>query len=124
MPQRHRRIRQKRQSNVKRRLSEMIEVTYVMHVTNNKSTKKKKQTKIERVCLLLLGSLLNIIIFYTILGEIKGMRGAGTLIPARFLTLLSHLCVVVTLLWESHQTVRSCLPSQFHDQYLLIYHNR
>ncbi|CAG9784009.1 unnamed protein product [Diatraea saccharalis] len=52
------------------------------------------------------------------------MRGASTLIPARFLTLIGHLCVVVTLLWESKQSVRHCLPSQYHSNYIQIYHNR
>lgn len=53
-----------------------------------------------------------------------GMRGADTLIPARFLTLTSHLCVIITLLWESQQSLHHCLPSQFHKDLFQTYHNR
>ncbi|CAG9585097.1 unnamed protein product [Danaus chrysippus] len=52
------------------------------------------------------------------------MRGAGTLIPARFLTLLGHFCVLVTLLWENNQSVRLCLPSHYIDSHFQTYHKR
>ncbi|XP_023723739.1 transmembrane protein 107-like isoform X2 [Cryptotermes secundus] len=38
---------------------------------------------------------------------------AGGLIPARFLTLISHLTIVIVILWSRDENVKACLPLEY-----------
>ncbi|KAG6438547.1 hypothetical protein O3G_MSEX000057 [Manduca sexta] len=50
------------------------------------------------------------------------MKGVEALIIARFLTLLSHLDVLISLLWESEKTVQHCLPMGYHEHVFQTYY--
>ncbi|XP_050018590.1 transmembrane protein 107 isoform X3 [Alexandromys fortis] len=41
------------------------------------------------------------------MGRISG------LVPSRFLTLLAHLVVVITLFWSRESNIQACLPLKF-----------
>ncbi|XP_073480272.1 transmembrane protein 107 isoform X1 [Aquarana catesbeiana] len=46
------------------------------------------------------------------------MAVISSLIPARFLTLLAHLVIVVTIFWSRENNVLACLPVSYtQDQY-------
>ncbi|XP_040202713.1 transmembrane protein 107 isoform X1 [Rana temporaria] len=46
------------------------------------------------------------------------MAVINSLIPARFLTLLAHLVIVVTIFWSRENNVLACLPVSYtQDQY-------
>ncbi|KAJ4430974.1 hypothetical protein ANN_19567, partial [Periplaneta americana] len=38
---------------------------------------------------------------------------ASGLIPARFLTLTSHLVISIVILWSRHENVKACLPFEY-----------
>ncbi|GFG39639.1 hypothetical protein Cfor_03702 [Coptotermes formosanus] len=38
---------------------------------------------------------------------------AGGLIPARFLTLISHLTITIVILWSREENVKACLPFEY-----------
>ncbi|KDR21013.1 hypothetical protein L798_04525 [Zootermopsis nevadensis] len=38
---------------------------------------------------------------------------AGGLIPARFLTLISHLTIVIIILWSRDENIKACLPFEY-----------
>ncbi|XP_040856685.1 transmembrane protein 107 isoform X5 [Ochotona curzoniae] len=41
------------------------------------------------------------------------MSRVSGLVPSRFLTLLAHLVVVITLFWSRDSNVQACLPIRF-----------
>lgn len=44
------------------------------------------------------------------------MSAVSSLVPARFLTLIAHLVIVVTIFWSRENNVRACLPLQFTEE--------
>ncbi|TRY66463.1 hypothetical protein DNTS_005360 [Danionella cerebrum] len=48
------------------------------------------------------------------------MSAVSSLVPARFLTLIAHLVVVIIIFWSRENSVRACLPLDFtNEQYSL-----
>ncbi|XP_010728153.3 transmembrane protein 107 isoform X1 [Larimichthys crocea] len=46
------------------------------------------------------------------------MSAVGTLIPARFLTIVAHLVIVITIFWSRENNVKACLPLEYtQEQY-------
>ncbi|KAJ8021548.1 hypothetical protein HOLleu_38791 [Holothuria leucospilota] len=43
------------------------------------------------------------------------MMAVTSLIPARFLCMISHLIIAITLLWSRDGNVKSCLPEDYTD---------
>ncbi|XP_034554190.1 transmembrane protein 107 isoform X1 [Notolabrus celidotus] len=41
------------------------------------------------------------------------MSAVSSLIPARFLTIISHLVIVITIFWSRENNVKACLPLDF-----------
>ncbi|XP_068179679.1 transmembrane protein 107 like isoform X2 [Antennarius striatus] len=41
------------------------------------------------------------------------MSAIGSLVPARFLTLIAHLVIVITIFWSRENNVKACLPLDF-----------
>ncbi|XP_056589500.1 transmembrane protein 107 like [Triplophysa dalaica] len=39
-----------------------------------------------------------------------------TLVPARFLTLIGHLVIVIIIFWSRENSVRACLPLDYTDE--------
>ncbi|XP_053542405.1 transmembrane protein 107 like isoform X5 [Ictalurus punctatus] len=38
------------------------------------------------------------------------MWAISSLVPARFLTLITHLVIVITIFWSRENSVKACLP--------------
>ncbi|XP_061884881.1 transmembrane protein 107 like isoform X1 [Entelurus aequoreus] len=46
------------------------------------------------------------------------MSAISSLIPARFLTIIAHLVIVITIFWTRENNVKACLPLEFtQEQY-------
>uniref|UniRef100_A0A087YA27 Transmembrane protein 107 n=1 Tax=Poecilia formosa TaxID=48698 RepID=A0A087YA27_POEFO len=46
------------------------------------------------------------------------MSAVSSLVPARFLTLIAHLVIVITIFWSRENNVKACLPLDFtQEQY-------
>ncbi|RVE62678.1 hypothetical protein OJAV_G00159830 [Oryzias javanicus] len=46
------------------------------------------------------------------------MSSISSLIPARFLTIIAHLVIVITIFWSRENNVKACLPLEFtQEQY-------
>ncbi|XP_061676300.1 transmembrane protein 107-like isoform X1 [Syngnathoides biaculeatus] len=46
------------------------------------------------------------------------MSAISSLIPARFLTIIAHLVIVITIFWTREYNVKACLPLEFtQEQY-------
>ncbi|XP_006804948.1 transmembrane protein 107 isoform X2 [Neolamprologus brichardi] len=46
------------------------------------------------------------------------MSAVSSLVPARFLTIIAHLVIVVTIFWSRENNVKACLPLDFtQEQY-------
>ncbi|PWA23936.1 hypothetical protein CCH79_00010980 [Gambusia affinis] len=46
------------------------------------------------------------------------MSAVSSLVPARFLTLIAHLVIVITIFWSREYNVKACLPLDFtQEQY-------
>ncbi|XP_047214439.1 transmembrane protein 107 like isoform X1 [Girardinichthys multiradiatus] len=46
------------------------------------------------------------------------MSAVSSLVPARFLTLIAHLVIVITIFWSRENNVKACLPLGFtQEQY-------
>ncbi|KAM9782901.1 transmembrane protein 107-like [Neosynchiropus ocellatus] len=41
------------------------------------------------------------------------MSAVNSLVPARFLTIISHLVIVITIFWSRDNNVKACLPLEF-----------
>ncbi|CAH0554863.1 unnamed protein product [Brassicogethes aeneus] len=52
------------------------------------------------------------------------MYNTAGLIPARFLILIAHFTICVTLLWNSRESVKSCLPEMITDQAYNSHHTQ
>ncbi|XP_051781099.1 transmembrane protein 107-like isoform X2 [Erpetoichthys calabaricus] len=44
------------------------------------------------------------------------MSAISSLVPARFLTLIAHLVIVITIFWSRENNVLACLPLQYTQQ--------
>ncbi|KAL0985244.1 hypothetical protein UPYG_G00154520 [Umbra pygmaea] len=44
------------------------------------------------------------------------MSAVSNLVPARFLTLIAHLVIVITIFWSRENNVEACLPLDFTQQ--------
>ncbi|XP_042279885.1 transmembrane protein 107 like isoform X3 [Thunnus albacares] len=46
------------------------------------------------------------------------MSAVSSLVPARFLTIIAHLVIVITIFWSRENNVKACLPLDFtQEQY-------
>ncbi|XP_024122883.1 transmembrane protein 107 isoform X2 [Oryzias melastigma] len=46
------------------------------------------------------------------------MSSISSLVPARFLTIIAHLVIVITIFWSRDNNVKACLPLEFtQEQY-------
>ncbi|XP_054637991.1 transmembrane protein 107 like isoform X2 [Dunckerocampus dactyliophorus] len=46
------------------------------------------------------------------------MSAISSLVPARFLTIIAHLVIVITIFWTRENNVKACLPLEFtQEQY-------
>ncbi|XP_012721128.1 transmembrane protein 107 isoform X2 [Fundulus heteroclitus] len=46
------------------------------------------------------------------------MSAVSSLVPARFLTIMAHLVIVITVFWSRENNVKACLPLEFtQEQY-------
>ncbi|XP_040021053.1 transmembrane protein 107 like isoform X1 [Gasterosteus aculeatus] len=46
------------------------------------------------------------------------MSAVSSLVPARFLTIIAHLVIVITIFWSRDHNVKACLPLEFtQEQY-------
>lgn len=46
------------------------------------------------------------------------MSAANSLVPARFLTIIAHLVIVITIFWSRENNVKACLPLEYtQEQY-------
>nr|XP_046256643.1 transmembrane protein 107-like isoform X3 [Scatophagus argus] len=46
------------------------------------------------------------------------MSAVSSLVPARFLTIIAHLVIVITIFWSRENNVKACLPLEFtQEQY-------
>ncbi|XP_013882544.1 transmembrane protein 107 like isoform X2 [Austrofundulus limnaeus] len=46
------------------------------------------------------------------------MSAISSLVPARFLTIIAHLVIVITIFWSRENNVKACLPLDFtQEQY-------
>ncbi|TKS82092.1 Transmembrane protein 107 [Collichthys lucidus] len=46
------------------------------------------------------------------------MSAVSTLVPARFLTIMAHLVIVITIFWSRENNVKACLPLEYtQEQY-------
>nr|XP_057940835.1 transmembrane protein 107 like isoform X1 [Doryrhamphus excisus] len=46
------------------------------------------------------------------------MSAISSLVPARFLTIIAHLVIVITIFWTREHNVKACLPLEFtQEQY-------
>ncbi|GAA6220647.1 transmembrane protein 107 isoform X2 [Lates japonicus] len=46
------------------------------------------------------------------------MSAVNSLVPARFLTIIAHLVIVITIFWSRENNVKACLPLDFtQEQY-------
>ncbi|XP_043081164.1 transmembrane protein 107 like isoform X2 [Puntigrus tetrazona] len=51
----------------------------------------------------------------------SSMSVVSSLVPARFLTLIAHLVIVIIIFWSRESSVRACLPLDYTDEeYSLI----
>ncbi|KAM6994656.1 transmembrane protein 107 like isoform 1-T1 [Tautogolabrus adspersus] len=41
------------------------------------------------------------------------MSAVSSLVPARFLTIIAHLVIVITIFWSRENNVKACLPLDF-----------
>ncbi|XP_041378286.1 transmembrane protein 107-like [Gigantopelta aegis] len=47
------------------------------------------------------------------------MKGISGLVPARFLTIVAHLIIVIVLFWSRDENIKMCLPETYtNDEYL------
>ncbi|KAK2910209.1 transmembrane protein 107-like isoform X1 [Channa argus] len=44
------------------------------------------------------------------------MSAIGSLVPARFLTIIAHLVIVITIFWSRENNVKACLPLDFSQE--------
>ncbi|XP_030622531.1 transmembrane protein 107 isoform X3 [Chanos chanos] len=44
------------------------------------------------------------------------MTVINSIVPARFLTLIAHLVIVITIFWSRSNNVQACLPLDFSEE--------
>ncbi|KAG9269739.1 transmembrane protein 107-like [Astyanax mexicanus] len=44
------------------------------------------------------------------------MSSISSLVPSRFLTLIAHLVIVITIFWSRENNVRACLPLEYTNE--------